>query len=145
MNGLETGRAAHLALPGGDGNTLLNNVQQLKVLITQAKQTSQSAAHAPISPEKYRKESFQSQLSLSEEPEGKINQIIIKHTCVNCGREASSECAGCHKVHYCSGFCQRKDWKEHQLSCCPPSTTVSIQEDAQMAGVEGGEREGLGP
>ncbi|XP_042608736.1 deformed epidermal autoregulatory factor 1 homolog [Cyprinus carpio] len=139
MNGLETAEQRTWLYLEEMANTLLNNVQQLKVLITQAKQTSQSAAHAPISPEKYRKESFQSQLSLSEETEGKINQIIIKHTvCELRSRGASSECAGCAaiKSHYCSGFCQRKDWKEHQLSCCPPSTTVSIQEDAQMAGVE---------
>ncbi|KTF85876.1 hypothetical protein cypCar_00039702, partial [Cyprinus carpio] len=78
MNGLETAEQRTWLYLEEMANTLLNNVQQLKVLITQAKQTSQSAAHAPISPEKYRKESFQSQLSLSEEPEGKINQIIIK-------------------------------------------------------------------
>ncbi|XP_016392037.1 deformed epidermal autoregulatory factor 1 homolog [Sinocyclocheilus rhinocerous] len=133
MNGLETAEQRTWLYLEEMANTLLNNVQQLKVLIAQAKQASQSGAHGAISPEKsssVRKESFQSQLSLSEEPEGKITEIIIKHTCVNCGREASSECAGCHKVHYCSGFCQRKDWKEHQLSCCPPGTTVSIQEDA---------------
>ncbi|XP_026057688.1 deformed epidermal autoregulatory factor 1 homolog [Carassius auratus] len=138
-NGLETAEQRTWLYLEEMANTLLNNAQQLKVLIAQAKQSSQSGAHAPISPEKnssIRKESFQSQLSLSEEPMGKITQIIIQHTCVNCGREASSECAGCHKVHYCSGFCQRKDWKEHQLSCCPPGTTLSIQEDAQMAGVE---------
>uniref|UniRef100_A0A671KVG4 Acid trehalase-like protein 1 n=1 Tax=Sinocyclocheilus anshuiensis TaxID=1608454 RepID=A0A671KVG4_9TELE len=139
MNGLETAEQRTWLYLEEMANTLLNNVQQLKVLIAQAKHASQSGAHGAISPEKnssIRKESFQSQLSLSEEPEGKITEIIIKHTCVNCGREASSECAGCHKVHYCSGFCQRKDWKEHQLSCCPPGTTVSIQEYAQMAGVE---------
>lgn len=28
--------------------------------------------------------------------------------CVNCGRVAISECTGCHKVNYCSTFCQRK-------------------------------------
>uniref|UniRef100_A0A673IK93 Deformed epidermal autoregulatory factor 1 homolog n=1 Tax=Sinocyclocheilus rhinocerous TaxID=307959 RepID=A0A673IK93_9TELE len=141
MNGLEMAEQRTWLYLEEMANTLLNNVQQLKVLIAQAKQASQSGAHAEISPEKnssVRKESFQSQLSLSEEPEGKITEIIIKHTCVNCGREASSECTGCHKVHYCSGFCQRKDWKEHQLSCCLPGTTVDIQEDTQMAGVEKG-------
>ncbi|XP_073687873.1 deformed epidermal autoregulatory factor 1 homolog isoform X1 [Garra rufa] len=135
MNGLETAEQRTWLYLEEMANTLLSNVQQLKVLIAQAKQASQSGAHAAISPEKnssVRKESFQSQLSLSEEPEGKITEIIIKHTCVNCGREASSECTGCHKVHYCSGFCQRKDWKEHQLSCCQPGTAVSIQEDTQM-------------
>ncbi len=37
-----------------------------------------------------------------------IFSSVFQHTCVNCGREAFSECTGCHKVHYCSGFCQRK-------------------------------------
>ena len=32
----------------------------------------------------------------------------LKQVCVNCGREAMSECTGCHKVNYCSTFCQRK-------------------------------------
>ncbi|XP_056128554.1 deformed epidermal autoregulatory factor 1 homolog isoform X2 [Rhinichthys klamathensis goyatoka] len=137
MNGLETGEQRTWLYLEEMANTLLSNVQQLKVLIAQAKQASQSGEHVGISPEKnnsVRKESFQSQLSLSEEPEGKITEIIIKHTCVNCGREASSECAGCHKVHYCSGFCQRKDWKEHQLICCQPSTVVGLQEDTHMCG-----------
>ncbi|XP_026094195.1 deformed epidermal autoregulatory factor 1 homolog isoform X1 [Carassius auratus] len=129
MNGLEMAEQRTWLYLEDMANTLLNNVQQLKVLIAQAKQAGQSGAHV-------RKESFQSQLSLSEEPEGKITEIIIKHTCVNCGREASSECTGCHKVHYCSGFCQRRDWKEHQLICGPQGTSVSIQEDAQMLGVE---------
>uniref|UniRef100_A0A8C0AFW1 MYND-type domain-containing protein n=1 Tax=Bos mutus grunniens TaxID=30521 RepID=A0A8C0AFW1_BOSMU len=31
-----------------------------------------------------------------------------EQSCVNCGREALSECTGCHKVNYCSTFCQRK-------------------------------------
>ncbi|XP_067292933.1 deformed epidermal autoregulatory factor 1 homolog isoform X1 [Pseudorasbora parva] len=137
MNGLETGEQRTWLYLEEMANTLLSNVQQLKVLIAQAKQASQSGVHVGISPEKntsIRKESYQSQLSISDEPEGKITEIIIK--CVNCGREASSECAGCHKVHYCSGFCQRKDWKEHQLSCFQPSTTVGLQEETQMAGVE---------
>ncbi|XP_051548793.1 deformed epidermal autoregulatory factor 1 homolog isoform X2 [Myxocyprinus asiaticus] len=139
MNGLETGEQLSWIYLEEMANTLLCNVQQLKVLIAQAKQASQNGPQATINPEKNsstRKESFQSQLSLSEEPDGKITEIIIKHICVNCGREASSECTGCHKVHYCSGFCQRKDWKEHQLSCCQPSVAVSIQEETPIAGLE---------
>ncbi|XP_016100991.1 deformed epidermal autoregulatory factor 1 homolog [Sinocyclocheilus grahami] len=81
MNGLEMAEQRTWLYLEEMANTLLNNVQQLKVLIAQAKQASQSGAHAAISPEKnssVRKESFQSQLSLSEEPEGKITEIIIK-------------------------------------------------------------------
>lgn len=33
---------------------------------------------------------------------------FLQQSCVNCGREALSECTGCHKVNYCSTFCQRK-------------------------------------
>lgn len=33
---------------------------------------------------------------------------FFQQSCVNCGREALSECTGCHKVNYCSTFCQRK-------------------------------------
>ena len=36
---------------------------------------------------------------------------------MNCGREALSECTGCHRVSYCSSFCQRKDWTSHQHAC----------------------------
>ncbi|XP_051545912.1 deformed epidermal autoregulatory factor 1 homolog [Myxocyprinus asiaticus] len=138
MNRLETGEQRSWIYLEEMANTLLGNVQQLKILIAQAKQANQNGQHT-ISPEKnnsVRKESFQSQLSLSEETDGKITEIIIKHTCMNCGREALSECTGCHKVHYCSGFCQRKDWKEHQLSCCQPSVAVSIQEETQIASME---------
>lgn len=34
--------------------------------------------------------------------------LFSQQSCVNCGREAMNECTGCHKVNYCSTFCQRK-------------------------------------
>jgi hypothetical protein len=37
--------------------------------------------------------------------------------CVNCNRQGSLECSGCHGVHYCSSFCQKKDWPHHQAAC----------------------------
>ncbi|KFM65770.1 Deformed epidermal autoregulatory factor 1-like protein, partial [Stegodyphus mimosarum] len=37
--------------------------------------------------------------------------------CANCDREAFSECTGCHRVSYCSAFCQRKDWQTHRDDC----------------------------
>ncbi len=43
--------------------------------------------------------------------------MSLFQTCMNCGREALSECTGCHRVSYCSSFCQRKDWSNHQHSC----------------------------
>lgn len=32
--------------------------------------------------------------------------VLLQQSCVNCGREALSECTGGHKVNYCSTFCQ---------------------------------------
>ncbi|XP_005859318.1 PREDICTED: deformed epidermal autoregulatory factor 1 homolog [Myotis brandtii] len=51
-----------------------------------------------------------------------------EQSCVNCGREALSECTGCHKVNYCSTFCQRKDWKDHQ-HMCGQAASVTVQGD----------------
>ncbi|XP_035379623.1 deformed epidermal autoregulatory factor 1 homolog isoform X2 [Electrophorus electricus] len=120
-------------------NALLHTAQHLRALIAQAKQASQSSGTGSGGLEKSaccRKDPFPSQLSLADDPEGKITEIIIKHTCVNCGREASSECAGCHKVHYCSSFCQKKDWKDHQHSCPQPSGGVGTHEEAHIASLD---------
>ncbi|XP_039562473.1 deformed epidermal autoregulatory factor 1 homolog isoform X3 [Passer montanus] len=71
---------------------------------------------------------YQSQLfQQTEDVDGKT-EIIIKQSCVNCGREATNECTGCHKVNYCSTFCQRKDWKDHQ-HICGQSATVTVRGD----------------
>ncbi|KAG8438042.1 hypothetical protein GDO86_008650 [Hymenochirus boettgeri] len=51
-----------------------------------------------------------------------------EQSCVNCGREALNECTGCHKVNYCSIFCQRKDWKDHQHLCSQTSLSVHAEE-----------------
>lgn len=48
MNGLETGEQRTWLHLEEMANTLLSNVQQLKVLIAQAKQASQSGAHIGI-------------------------------------------------------------------------------------------------
>lgn len=82
--------------------------------------------------------------------------------CVNCGRVAMSECTGCHKVNYCSPFCQRKvrsaaalilelvqgfvvfhfaffllqDWKEHQHICCQTSGGVVVHEDEPITAMD---------
>lgn len=52
MNGLETAEQRTWLYLEEMANTLLSNVQQLKVLIAQAKQASQSGTHATIIPEK---------------------------------------------------------------------------------------------
>ncbi|KAF8791929.1 Deformed epidermal autoregulatory factor 1 like protein [Argiope bruennichi] len=56
------------------------------------------------------------------EMEEKINSLVadkvdITKRCANCDREAFSECTGCHRVFYCSAFCQRKDWINHKDHC----------------------------
>eukprot|EP00072_Mus_musculus_P055265 XP_006536275.1 PREDICTED: deformed epidermal autoregulatory factor 1 homolog isoform X10 [Mus musculus] len=71
-------------------NSLLNTAQQLKTLFEQAKQAS-SCREAAVT-----------QARMQVDTERK------EQSCVNCGREAMSECTGCHKVNYCSTFCQRK-------------------------------------
>ncbi|XP_056349974.1 deformed epidermal autoregulatory factor 1 homolog isoform X2 [Oenanthe melanoleuca] len=114
-------------------NSLLSTAQQLKTLIEQAKQASSSFREAAVTQAKIqadveRKEQYQSQLfQQTEDVDGKT-EIIIKQSCVNCGREATNECTGCHKVNYCSTFCQRKDWKDHQ-HICGQSATVTVQGD----------------
>nr|XP_012311445.1 deformed epidermal autoregulatory factor 1 homolog [Aotus nancymaae] len=91
-------------------NSLLNTAQQLKTMFEQAKHAST-----------YR-EAAANQAKIHADAERK------EQSCVNCGREAMSECTGCHKVNYCSTFCQRKDWKDHQ-HMCGQSAAVTVQAD----------------
>ncbi|NXX45791.1 DEAF1 factor, partial [Tricholaema leucomelas] len=92
-------------------NSLLTTAQQLKTMIEQAKQASSSFREAAVT-----------QAKIQADVERK------EQSCVNCGREATNECTGCHKVNYCSTFCQRKDWKDHQHICGQPAT-VTVQAD----------------
>ncbi|KAM4619209.1 deformed epidermal autoregulatory factor 1 homolog [Polymixia lowei] len=130
-------------------NTLLNNVQQLKVLIEQAKQQAGQSGQDLVQDKGHvtRKEcplsqpSFQSQISFQQPDDHEtkkspvVTEIIINQMCVNCGRVAMSECTGCHKVNYCSTFCQRKDWKEHQ-HCCQTGGAVPTQEEVTMSTID---------
>ncbi|XP_015227705.1 PREDICTED: deformed epidermal autoregulatory factor 1 homolog [Cyprinodon variegatus] len=126
-------------------NTLLNNVQQLKALIEQAK--SSAGDTGGIKGQGGRKECslsapFQNQISFhhADDSETKRNsdltEIIMNEMCVNCGREAISECTGCHKVNYCSTFCQRKDWKDHQHVCLQSSGGLAVQEEEQLQAMD---------
>ncbi|XP_029379497.1 deformed epidermal autoregulatory factor 1 homolog isoform X2 [Echeneis naucrates] len=126
-------------------NTLLSNVQQLKALIEQAKH---SGGDVPgFKGQGGRKEcgfsqSFQNQISFQQPDDSEakrssdITEIIINQMCVNCGRVAMSECTGCHKVNYCSTFCQRKDWKDHQHTCCQSAGGVAIQEEEPITAMD---------
>ncbi|KAL2093418.1 hypothetical protein ACEWY4_010730 [Coilia grayii] len=150
-NGLEAEQRTWLHLEEA-ANTLLSSAQHLKALIEQAKQTSLAHASASstgtsttcpdayLSPDKtltLRKDPFQTQIPFQnpEDPEGKTTEILIKQMCVNCGREAVSECTGCHKVNYCSTFCQRKDWRDHQHNCCQGNSS-GPQEGVQLQSME---------
>lgn len=40
------------------------------------------------------------------------------HTCRKCGVPgAKHRCTGCESVYYCSGKCQREDWRQHRAYC----------------------------
>ncbi|XP_024902103.1 deformed epidermal autoregulatory factor 1 homolog isoform X11 [Pteropus alecto] len=90
VNGLEMSEQRNWLYLEEMVNSLLSTAQQLKTLFEQAKQASSyreaAAAQARTQADAERKE----------------------QSCANCGREAMSECTGCHKVNYCSTFCQRK-------------------------------------
>ncbi|XP_028441057.1 deformed epidermal autoregulatory factor 1 homolog [Perca flavescens] len=127
-------------------NTLLSNVQQLKALIEQAKDSAGDTAG--VKGQGGRKEcslsqSFQNQITFEQPDDSEakrssenITEIIINQMCVNCGRVAMSECTGCHKVNYCSTFCQRKDWKEHQHTCCQSVGGVAVQEEEPITALD---------
>ncbi|KAG8197613.1 hypothetical protein JTE90_001544 [Oedothorax gibbosus] len=56
------------------------------------------------------------------EMEEKLHSFVsdkndMSKLCANCNREAFSECTGCHRVSYCSPFCQKKDWLMHKDEC----------------------------
>ncbi|XP_031592109.1 deformed epidermal autoregulatory factor 1 homolog isoform X2 [Oreochromis aureus] len=125
-------------------NTLLNNVQQLKALIEQAK----NSAGDPVGIRSNggRKECgltqpFQNQISFQQPDDSEakrgteITEIII-NMCVNCGRVAMSECTGCHKVNYCSTFCQRKDWKDHQHTCSQSAGGMAVQQEEPITAID---------
>ncbi|KAK9410126.1 deformed epidermal autoregulatory factor 1 like [Crotalus adamanteus] len=130
MNGLEMTEQRNWLYLEETVNSLLNTARQLKTLIEQAKQASSSYREAAVSQAKLQadveRKEYQNQLfQHTEDVDGKT-EIIIKQSCVNCGREAMNECTGCHKVNYCSTFCQRKDWKDHQ-HMCGQSAAVTVQ------------------
>eukprot|EP00079_Xenopus_tropicalis_P015706 XP_004913722.1 PREDICTED: deformed epidermal autoregulatory factor 1 homolog isoform X3 [Xenopus tropicalis] len=102
-------------------NSLINTAQQLKSFIDQAK--SEAATD--------RKEFTGHLFQPADEIDGK-QEILLRQSCVNCGREALNECTGCHKVNYCSIFCQRKDWKDHQHLCGQASTLSVHAEEVHV-------------
>ncbi|XP_054632496.1 deformed epidermal autoregulatory factor 1 homolog isoform X1 [Dunckerocampus dactyliophorus] len=120
-------------------NTLMNNVQQLKVLIEQARRDAAGVKGQGSQKEPAVSQAFQNPISFqpSDDSEAKrstdITEIIINEMCVNCGRVALSECTGCHKVNYCSLFCQRKDWKDHQHTCCQSGGGGGLQEEEPIS------------
>ncbi|XP_053304694.1 deformed epidermal autoregulatory factor 1 homolog [Spea bombifrons] len=106
-------------------NSLISTAQQLKSYLEQAKNESASE----------RKEFPSHLFQHTEEMDGK-HEILLRQSCVNCGREALNECTGCHKVNYCSIFCQRKDWKDHQHLCAQASTLSVHAEEVHVTDKE---------
>ncbi|CAI9578794.1 unnamed protein product, partial [Staurois parvus] len=104
-------------------NSLLTTAQQLKNYVEQAKNEVATASE--------RKEFPSHLFQQTEEIDGK-HEILLRQSCVNCGREALNECTGCHKVNYCSIFCQRKDWKDHQHLCGQTPTLSVHSEDVHV-------------
>ncbi|XP_020384337.1 deformed epidermal autoregulatory factor 1 homolog [Rhincodon typus] len=145
LNGLEVAEQRSWLYLEEMVTSLMATAQQLKTLIEQAKQASIASkdgaiAQAKLQADRERKgnlNQYQSQVPFhsAEDVDGKT-EIIIKQTCVNCGREAMNECTGCHKVHYCSTFCQRKDWKDHQHVCGQPTTLTVQAEEVQVTEVD---------
>ncbi|XP_073514765.1 deformed epidermal autoregulatory factor 1 homolog isoform X2 [Phyllobates terribilis] len=99
-------------------NSLISTAQQLKAYVEQGK--NEAVANAE------RKEFSSHLFQQAEDMDGK-HEILLR-SCVNCGREALNECTGCHKVNYCSIFCQRKDWKDHQ-HLCGQASTITVHAD----------------
>lgn len=155
VSGLEVGTVGGAVVSEGQkntwlyleelANTLLSNVQQLKALIEQAKNSPGDGTGVKgqgLKKECGLSQPFQNQITFQQpdDPEAKrsseITEIIINQMCVNCGRVALSECTGCHKVNYCSTFCQRKDWKDHQHTCCQSAGGVPIQEEEPITAMD---------
>lgn len=51
-----------------------------------------------------------------------LNSPNYLFQCANCNREALAECSLCRRTPYCSTFCQRKDWSNHQVECVRDAT-----------------------
>nr|XP_050048926.1 deformed epidermal autoregulatory factor 1 homolog [Dermacentor andersoni] len=83
-----------------------------------------------------RTEKETTQATASIQSSGATEDDLVPKRCANCNREALLECTGCHRVSYCSPFCQRKDWNTHQESCSEeadeeePGTTDKRQSQA---------------
>ncbi|XP_077425734.1 deformed epidermal autoregulatory factor 1 homolog isoform X2 [Vanacampus margaritifer] len=116
-------------------NTLMSNVQQLKALIEQAKRDSKGHKECAVSQSFQNQITFQTADDMQAKRSTDIAEVIINQMCENCGRVALSECTGCRKVNYCSTFCQRKDWRDHQNACCQSGVGGAIPEDEPMASI----------
>ncbi|XP_061533063.1 deformed epidermal autoregulatory factor 1 homolog isoform X3 [Phycodurus eques] len=117
-------------------NTLMSSVQQLKALIEQAKRDNKGQKECAVSQSLQNQITFQTPDNSQAKRSADIAEVIINQVCENCGRVALSECTGCRKVNYCSIFCQRKDWRDHQNACCQSGGGGAIAADEPMASVD---------
>lgn len=51
------------------------------------------------------------------------NQSPEPQCCAACGVAANTRCSRCLKVYYCSGQCQRSQWKQHKSVCAPTGSS----------------------
>ncbi|XP_065051637.1 deformed epidermal autoregulatory factor 1 homolog [Rhopilema esculentum] len=134
--------------------SLLSMAHQLKFMIEQAKIQSDAAKDTAVTQAKIQAENekreainqirLQSIAQLSQALASAHNdkgdlqqlnmrqQITIIKNCQNCDRDALLECTGCHRVYYCSQFCQKKDWINHQRIC--GEQQMSVDQHNKMDG-----------
>ncbi|VDC08040.1 unnamed protein product [Peniophora sp. CBMAI 1063] len=61
-----------------------------------------------------------------------------KRACVSCGSQDSEDaslkvCTGCKRMWYCSGACQKSDWKRHKPFCkSHQETQAAMERDTQI-------------
>lgn len=62
---------------------------------------------------------FGSAYSITEEVELTMNHFhaVLDEFCFACGKKASMKCSRCNMFYYCSGDCQKLDWKMHSKMC----------------------------
>lgn len=66
-----------------------------------------------------------------------MSQIDTSKQCSRSGCEsvnAAMRCSRCKSVYYCSGSCQKEDWKTHKVTCNNPESSVpkKVQKETRL-------------
>lgn len=86
-----------------------------------------------LPPGTYTKEEFDK--ALKQRYEKFLEEQKKVHKCALCQKDASSRCAKCKKVYYCSGECQKNHWPDHRAEFhvpAPCSICLEIVADARQ-------------